>query len=86
MFAVLQWLAVLAAVVALGWAVVKCDEVIAEAFGFTIQRQLRKGAIYGVCAIAVFFTLMLGAITLSAALWGTRCEPVLDPMSCPSES
>ena len=85
MVVIFQWLVVLAAVVALGWAAVKCCDMVAEAFGLTIQRSLRKLVMYGVGAIAIAFALVLGAIALSAAMWGTGCEPGLDPMSCPSE-
>jgi len=86
MVLVAQWLVVLAAVVSLGWAAVKCCDLIAETFSLTIQRQLRKTIVFGAVVIAIILTLVVGAIALSAAIWGTGCEPGLDSMSCPTES
>jgi len=82
MVGIFQGLFVLAAVIALGWAALKCSDLIAEAFGVSIPRQLRTLVKLDVSVIAAIFILVLAVMTLSAALLGTECEPGSDPMSC----
>lgn len=78
-------LAVLFALAALGWGAVKFGDVVAEAVDPDSRRQLRKFVHVLAVAVAVVLGGFIAVTALTAVLWGTGCERVLDPMACPSE-
>ncbi|MFC5388945.1 hypothetical protein ACFPH9_06000 [Brevundimonas bullata] len=85
MTGVFQLLAVLFALAALGWGAVKFGDVVAEAVDPDSRRQLRQFVRVLAVAVAVVLGGFIAVTALTAVLWGTGCERVLDPMACPAE-
>jgi membrane protein DedA with SNARE-associated domain len=81
---------VLAAVAALGWGAVKFGDVAGEAVDPASRRQLRRLLRIGVGVVAVILGVLalitILAATLVGTIWGTGCDPVLDPMACSEEN
>ena len=82
MLAILQLLGVIAAFAALGWAAVKFVKIVSEAADPTVRGQLRTLGRLSICVVVVIIGVLIAFAMLSAMLWGTGCEAVLDPVAC----